>query len=109
MIYYAQTGDNHVVPKGSAFMENRLFRRKIYDRMLQWKRESDGKSALLIQGARRVGKSTIVEEFAQREYENYILIDFSLGAGETSDLFHDMSDLNFFFLRLQLLVRLTAK
>jgi len=84
-------------------MENRLFRRKIYDRMLQWKRESDGKSALLIQGARRVGKSTIVEEFAQREYENYILIDFSLGAGETSDLFHDMSDLNFFFLRLQLL------
>jgi len=84
-------------------MENRMFRRKIYDRMLQWKQKSDGKSALLIQGARRVGKSTIVEEFAHREYESYIFIDFSLGARETSDLFQDISDLDFFFLRLQLL------
>jgi len=84
-------------------MENRMFRRKIYDRMLQWKHESAGKSALLIQGARRVGKSTIVEEFAQREYKSYIIIDFSLGARETNDLFQDLSDLDFFFLRLQLL------
>jgi predicted AAA+ superfamily ATPase len=73
--------------------------------MLQWKQESQGSSALLIQGARRVGKSTIVEEFAQREYKSYILIDFSLGSKETGDLFQDMSDLNFFFLRLQLLYR----
>jgi len=84
-------------------MGNRVFRRKIYDRMLRWKQESDGKSALLIQGARRVGKSTIVEEFAQKEYKSYILIDFSMGSGETNNLFHDISDLNFFFLRLQLL------
>ena len=48
-------------------MENRMFRRKIYDRMLQWKQESAGKPALLIQGARRVGKSTIVEKFAQND------------------------------------------
>jgi len=84
-------------------MENRLFRRKIYGRMLQWKQESDGKSALLIQGARRVGKSTIVEAFVQREYESYIFIDFSLGSRATSELFQDMSDLDFIFLRLQLL------
>jgi len=84
-------------------MGSMVFRRKIYDRMLQWKQDSDGKSALLIQGARRVGKSTIVEEFARKEYKSYILIDFSLGSGETSDSFHDISDLNFFFLRLQLL------
>ena len=94
---------NYAILKGSVAMGSSIFRRKIYDRMLQWKQESDGKSALLIQGARRVGKSTIVEEFAQKEYKSHILIDFSLGSGDTSDLFHDMSDLNFFFLRLQLL------
>ena len=48
-------------------MEKRVFRRKIYDRILQWKQESDGESALMIQGARRIGKSTIAEEFAKRE------------------------------------------
>ena len=84
-------------------MENNVFKRKIYERMLRWKRESEGKSALLIQGARRVGKSTIVEQFARREYESYILIDFSLGSMETNELFKDISDLNYFFLRLQLL------
>ena len=84
-------------------MGSSIFRRKIYDRMLRWKQESNGKSALLIQGARRVGKSTIVEEFAQKEYKSYILIDFSLGSGDANDLFRDLSDLGFFFLRLQLL------
>ncbi len=54
-----------------------IFRRKIYDRLLEWKRQSDGATALLIEGARRVGKSSIVEEFAKREYETYILIDFN--------------------------------
>ena len=47
--------------------EIRIFKRKIYDRMLQWKQERDGKTALLVKGARRVGKSTIVEEFARQE------------------------------------------
>ena len=53
------------------------FKRKIYDTMLKWKQERNGDTALLIQGARRIGKSTIAEEFAIREYRSYILIDFS--------------------------------
>ena len=51
-----------------------MFRRKIYNSLLEWKRDSDGKSALLIEGARRVGKSTIVEEFAKNEYKSHIKI-----------------------------------
>lgn len=54
-----------------------IFRRKVYDRLQEWKRQSDGSTALLIEGARRVGKSSIVEEFAKREYETYVLIDFN--------------------------------
>lgn len=54
-----------------------MFKRKIYDKLNHWKAESDGKTALLIEGARRVGKSTVVEEFAKNEYRSYILIDFS--------------------------------
>ena len=55
----------------------RLFKRKIYDRLLQWKESSKGKSALLIEGARRIGKSTIVKAFARNEYESFIFIDFT--------------------------------
>ena len=51
------------------------FKRKIYDKLLKWKNESNGKSAILVEGARRVGKSTIVEEFARNEYDDYILLD----------------------------------
>ena len=54
-----------------------IFKRKIYDELLAWKRQSDGSTALLVEGARRVGKSSIVEEFAKREYASYILIDFN--------------------------------
>lgn len=79
----------------------RVFKRKIYDRMLQWKRERDGKTALLIKGARRVGKSTIVEEFAKNEYDSYILIDFSSASEEVKSLFNDLMDLDYIFLRLQ--------
>ena len=50
-------------------MERRIFKRKIYDKILNWKEENHGKTALLIEGARRVGKSTIVEEFARKEYQ----------------------------------------
>ena len=49
------------------------FKRKIYDKMLQWKKERNGDTAFLIQGARRIGKSTIAEEFARNEYQSYIL------------------------------------
>ncbi len=77
------------------------FRRKIYDTLLKWKEESKGKTAMLIQGARRVGKSTLVREFARREYKSSIIIDFSNAPGEVMTLFDDISDLNYLFLRLQ--------
>ena len=54
-----------------------IFRRKIYDKLLEWKNQSDGSSALLVEGARRVGKSSIVEEFARREYGSYVMVDFN--------------------------------
>lgn len=79
-----------------------MFKRKIYDKMLEWKGESDGKTALLIEGARRIGKSTVAEEFAKREYESYILIDFAKASKEIRSLFDDVSDLNYLFLQLQL-------
>lgn len=79
-----------------------MFKRKIYSKMLDWKQESDGKTALLIEGARRIGKSTVVEAFAQKEYESYILIDFSRASAEIKALFDDISDLNYLFLQLQL-------
>lgn len=79
-----------------------MFKRKIYEKIKEWKRESNGKTALLIEGARRVGKSTIVEEFAKMEYDSYILIDFSVASAQIRELFDDMSDLNYFFLQLQL-------
>lgn len=79
----------------------RIFKRKIYDRMLQWKQERDGKTALLVKGARRVGKSTIVEEFARQEYDSYMLIDFARASEEVKALFNDLMDLDYIFLRLQ--------
>ena len=79
-----------------------MFKRKIYDKLLEWKRESDGKTALLIEGARRIGKSTVAEEFAKNEYETYILIDFSTASKTVKDLFEDVSDLDYIFLQLQL-------
>lgn len=84
-------------------MSEKIFERKIYQKMLDWKNESNGKTALLIKGARRVGKSTIAEEFAQKEYSSYILIDFSIAPKEVHNLFKDLSDLNYLFLRLQLI------
>ncbi len=69
--------------------------------MLQWKKENDGQTALLIKGARRIGKSTIAEEFARNEYDSYIIIDFSIADNAIKELFSHLSDLNYFFLRLQ--------
>ncbi len=84
-----------------------MFKRKIYNQMLVWKQESSGKNALLIEGARRVGKSTVTKAFAEKEYQSYILIDFSTASKAVKDLFEDLSDLNFFFLQLQLLFQTT--
>ena len=80
-----------------------VFKRKIYDEMLVWKSESAGESALLIEGPRRVGKSTIVRSFAQNEYRSYIIIDFAKASREEKRLFNDISDLDYFFTRLKLL------
>lgn len=82
-----------------------IFRRKIYDKILQWKRENNGKSALLIEGARRIGKSTIVEEFAKREYKSYIIIDFNKTTEEVKKLFDNLMDLDYIFLYLQALYK----
>lgn len=82
-------------------MKEKVFKRKIYDRILTWKKESDGKSALMIQGARRIGKSTIVEEFAKNEYKSYLIIDFNRCSDAVKSLFDDLMDLDFIFLQLQ--------
>lgn len=79
-----------------------IFKRKIYNELQQWKRTDEGRTAVLIQGARRVGKSTIVKEFAENEYETHILVDFAACSTEIRDLFNDVSDLNRIFMRLQL-------
>lgn len=84
-------------------MENRIFKRKIYDRILKWKEERNGSTALLIKGARRVGKSTIAREFAKREYKSFISIDFAKASKAVKGLFDDLEDLDFIFLQLQTL------
>lgn len=84
-------------------MAERIFERKIYQKMLNRKNEFNGKTALLIKGARRVGKSTVAKEFAEKEYSSYILIDFSIAPKEVHNLFSDISNLNYLFLRLQLI------
>ena len=82
-------------------MIQRIFRRKIYDKILKWKEENQGKTALLIEGARRVGKSTVVEEFARKEYQSCIIIDFNKARKEVKDLFEDLMDIDLLFLKLQ--------
>lgn len=81
---------------------DRLFKRKIYSQLLKWKQESRGKSALLIEGARRIGKSTIVKSFAENEYKSFIFIDFTKCSQDVKNLFNDTSNLDYIFLRLQL-------
>ena len=82
-------------------MEKSVFKRKIYDEILEWKENKSEKYALLIKGARRVGKSTIAEEFARKEFKTYILIDFAHTSKAIIELFDDTYDLDFFFLQLQ--------
>ena len=90
-------------------MAERIFKRKIYEQIRQWKDENKGGSALLIEGARRVGKSTIVEQFAQNEYESYILIDFNKCSKEIRELFDDVENLDYIFMILQQHYRKTLK
>ena len=82
-------------------MKKSIFARKIYREILEWKENRSDKYALLVKGARRVGKSTIVEEFAKKEFKSYIMIDFAHVSKDIKDLFEDTYDLDFFFLQLQ--------
>ena len=79
----------------------RIFKRKLYDKLLDWKNNRGGKTAVMIEGARRVGKSTLAKQFAKKEYESYVLIDFSIASKEIMELFDYISDLEYFFMQLQ--------
>ena len=78
-----------------------MFRRKVMDELRNWKEKYSGKYSVLLQGARRVGKSTIAENFAKENYKSYILVDFSRISKEVLEVFDDISNLDIFFLRLQ--------
>ena len=78
-----------------------LFERKIYNKFLSWKNESQGQKALLVEGARRIGKSTVVEEFGKNEYKSYILIDFSRTTDDVRGyVYQHLNDLDTFFMLL---------
>lgn len=80
---------------------SQIFRRKIYDQILDWKRTKNGHTALLIKGARRVGKSTIAEEFARKEYKSYIVVDFADAPRALWEAIDNISDRDNFFMQLQ--------
>ena len=78
-----------------------IFKRKIYSKFLAWKEESQGQKALLVEGARRIGKSTVVEEFAKNEYKSYILIDFVRTPDAVKEYFYlHLNDLDTFYMLL---------
>ncbi|WP_449075624.1 ATP-binding protein [Ruminococcus sp.] len=78
-----------------------IFKRKIYDKLLEWKNCFSGEKALLIEGARRIGKSTIVEEFGKNEYKSYLLIDFNDASSVVKKAFENyLNDLDTFFMIL---------
>lgn len=85
-----------------------VFKRKIYSELQEWKKQSNGSTALLIEGARRIGKTTIIEEFAKNEYKTYIMIDFSNTkesfTRDVKDVFEKSKDYNEFFQMLQLVM-----
>mgnify|MGYP002868781583 FL=1 len=80
-----------------------MFKRKLYEALCEWKRVSNGTTALLIEGARRTGKSTIAEAFAQNEYKDYVLLDFSLVSNEIKENFENIGDIDTFFQNLFLI------
>ena len=76
-------------------------KRKMYEKLLKWKEESNGEVALLIDGARRIGKSYIVKQFAEENYKSYILIDFNQVGSEIKELFNNyLNNLDMFFMYL---------
>ena len=87
----------------------RIFKRKLYDKLLEWKNNRHGKTAVLIEGARRVGKSTLTKQFAENEYESYVMIDFSIVREDVLELFNHIDDLDYFFLQLQFRLGVSLK
>lgn len=87
----------------------RIFKRKLYDKLLEWKNNRHGKTAVLIEGARRVGKSTLTKQFAENEYESYVMIDFSIVRDDVLELFYHIDDLDYFFLQLQFRLGVSLK
>ncbi len=79
-----------------------MFKRKIYNALLEWKNSYADHYACLIEGARRVGKTTVAEAFAQSEYRSYLKVDFSNLTDAMLDIFRDIADIDLFFARLQL-------
>ena len=76
-------------------------KRKVYEKLVEWKNKSNGKTALLVDGARRVGKSYIVEKFAKENYKSYIVIDFNKVSDDVKDLFkYYLNDMDNLFLYL---------
>ena len=70
--------------------------------MLEWKHTKDGQTALLIQGARRIGKSTIAQEFARNEYESHIVVDFAEAPDALWEAIKHISDRDDFFMLFNL-------
>lgn len=87
----------------------RIFKRKIYTKMLEWKKSRNGTTALLIKGARRIGKSTIAEEFARNEYESYIIVDFADAPAALWEAVDNISDRDNFFMQLQFIYGVQLK
>lgn len=85
----------------------KIFKRKAYQSLLEWKNEYSNNYACLLEGARRVGKSTLAEEFAKNEFRSYIRVDFSDITQEMLEIFDDIANLNYFFLRLQTMTNVT--
>lgn len=79
-----------------------MIKRKIYDKILDWKESAKGSKALLIEGARRIGKSTVVEEIGKKEYKSYILIDFNMASKKIFNLFDNLNEMDVFFQTLSL-------
>lgn len=76
--------------------------RKIYGKMLEWKTTANGTKALLIEGARRIGKSTVAEEFGKKEYKSYVIIDFNKASRKIIECFDDITNLDIFFQTISL-------
>lgn len=81
--------------------DHTIFKRKIYSKLEEWKRSKDGSTALLIKGARRVGKSTIAEEFAKNEYESYIVVNFDKAPKAVWEAIENITDIDQFLFQLQ--------